>query len=314
MEKYKSLFNVFYVLGQCPFYITKDGESGFQVKFPKYFVPRTFLRTSFWLGIYLYIYIAQETSVQTRIEISYVTSVLAVGTISLDFLLLNLILLFQYPKQKDLLYELLKIQTLVNQLEKFQFKGVLNEKRINRPKKLITLELAIKSTYLFLAPVLILADEGIHPFLTISPFLVLLYSILYQSIYNRLFLVLLQEPIDRYCQIIDRQSSLITSPVVLRMTHTFCRGIQSYNQVFKFHNLIIVKCYFVILVMLFYFSTVMMAVNFLGMFLFLLPSLHLVFDMFKLMGMCHRISRKIVRIKRKHNVEMDLAGPMVSSQ
>lgn len=297
MKQYKFLFNLFYLLGLCPFYISKDNEEQESAKFPRFFITRTLLITIATLSTYAYVFIAeQETAQPTRVEISYVTSTLAVGTITLDYLVLKVLLMIKYKIHRDLFYELLSIKDILR-LNSAQLIRKDNQSERSRSWKWISIETVIKSICLLLIPLILLGSSGIATVLATASFFAMFYTILYQFIYSRVYLVILNESIDGYLNLIEIKPNSRPLSIVDALKGIY-GGLSLYNRVFKFHNLIVIKCAFVILVMLLYFATILMAISWLAMFLVLPIALHIGYDVTALITLCHKTTGKINKIKK----------------
>lgn len=239
MEQYKNLFNFLNFLGLCPFSIVQS-KGDFEGKTSKYFVLITVVSTtvSFLMFAYTFFFSGDDSTIP-RIEISYVTSILAVSTITLDYFLLQALLLLLL-------------------------------------------------------------------------FFIMLYTILYQFIYNRLFLVVLNEAVEQSLLLVKDPVSRLDPAEIVEITRRFYKCIALYNSVFKYQNLILLKCAFMILLIMFYFTVVLvMAVDFLSVLPFVLVILHFGFDVTSLITLCDETARKVKHVKMIYNAEMICSEPTV---
>lgn len=308
MEQYKNLFNFLNFLGLCPFSIVQS-KGDFEGKTSKYFVLITVVSTtvSFLMFAYTFFFSGDDSTIP-RIEISYVTSILAVSTITLDYFLLQALLLLTYKRHGKLFCELMAIDQHIRRRKLRDM-----QRKILRKRKLLFIEIIIKSLYLLLLiPVLLFVILDLKTALGSFSFFIMLYTILYQFIYNRLFLVVLNEAVDQSLLLVKDPVSRLDPAEIVEITRRFYKCIALYNSVFKYQNLILLKCAFMILLIMFYFTVVLvMAVDFLSVLPFVLVILHFGFDVTSLITLCDETARKVKHVKMIYNAEMICSEPTV---
>lgn len=308
MRQYKTLLSFFNFIGLCPFSVIKS-EEDFEARPSKYLAIKTVLKTTVSFAIFAYSFFAgSDSAIPGRIEISYVTSILAVGTITLDYFLLQALLLYTCDGHRKLYYDLMAFDKHTRERNSH---GNVHQ-QVNRRRKLLSIEIIIKSLFLFSLTMILFVTTDINAAIGTFAFLIMLYTILFQFIYNRLFLVIMNEAVDQSLPYIEHPVSRLTPAEIVEITRRFYKCIALYNRVFKYQNLILLKCAFLILLIMFYFTVVLvMAVDFLSGFAFVLVILHFGYDVTSLIRLCEETIRKVKLIKMKYNAEMSDSEPMV---
>lgn len=303
-QRYRRVFNFFFIIGVCPFIITKDNE----VKVPRFFVSLTVIKVGLLLAAYLYTMFGfpEDSIIGTRISVSILTISLAVFTISVDFILLQFLVIMKYKKQRELLLQLLSLGDVIKRITG---PGAENEeKQIHGPMKNAFRETRIKSLYLLPIPIIVsILFRDLRTSLITFSFLTMFYAVLYQSIYNRLFLVILNESIDRYLLHIKAHHHCLRPMDIVGATKSFHRAIVSYNGTFKHQNLILIECSFIVLLLCSYITSIALTESGVLFGIAFLPILsHVGYDFIMLIWTSHSTTANIRMIKRIHSREMEI--------
>lgn len=302
MHGFDRVFNYLFLLGVCPFYIRS----------PQLFVSRSFstaavLKITFGLAACGFtLYTGREFVFKpARIDVSFLTMISCITTVVIDFLLLQILLLAKHETQAALFLELLGIERSMDVL----LGPVTDPKRVYSTRKRTTREIVAKSIILFPIPVIpcVLFPE-LANILMILSFFVMFYSVLFQFMHNRLFLVILNLSVDRYIIHIENDENLLPPEIIVKCVREFHGAIVTYNRTFRYQNMILAHCAFMVLLLFIYVATILgTKYDFSVSFLFLPAFLLIGHDIGSLVGLCSVTTGKLEQIKRIHSRQLDVA-------
>lgn len=306
MHRFKNIFNYFFILGVCPFYIQQN-----QVKVSRFYSAVTTIKTFFFFAAYIYtIFVYSDYFTHPdRVDVSFLAIVLGVVTIALDFIFLEICLIVKQKAQKDLFLKYTFIKETVERLA-----GSLSateKSRIERNWRRTTHEITVKSIYLIPIPIVAasLISSDIHVILCVVSFVAMLYSILFQFIHNRLFLIIFYESLELYHTLIKATVSSLPPEMIVKIIRQFHEGIRSYNKTFKFQNLVLIQTAFVTLLLLLYVATAMLTKIGPSVSLALAPAIiQISHDVGIFIYTCHSINSKIKAIKATHSRHLKVDG------
>lgn len=273
-------------MGLSPFYIPKEIP-----KTPRFFALICFIRTTYTLSSYLYLYFVDglAAALPTRIEISLITSLIALMTVIVDYFLLQLLLLVNHSRKGRLLLQIFALKEKIYALEE------IKEKR--RRWKLISIELTIKMT-IFIISMIALIIVGVDLIVATFSFSMMVNSIILQFAFNRIYLDIISDSLEKYLKLFKGRNF-----VVVEILKDISNCIRGFEKEFKIQNLILIKFSFVITLLFTYYATVLViAFNWIASIIFFPIIAHTVYDLTIFVRVCHNIQLNIDRIKQQHNV------------
>lgn len=303
MHGFDRVFNYFFLLGVSPFYIRS----------PQLIVSRSFsaaavLKLIFGLAACLFtLYTGREFVFKpSRIDVSFLTMISAISTVAIDFLLLQILLLAKNETQATLLLELRAIERSMDVL----LGPVTDQQRVFSTLKRTTREIILKSVILFSIPLIPCAlFPELAYVLIICSFFIMFYSVLFQFMHNRLFLVYLNQSIDRYMIYIENDANPpLTSQIIVKCVRAFHGSIVTYNRTFRYQNMILAHCAFMVLLLFIYIATILgTKYDFSVSFLFLPGFILMGHDLGRLVWLCSVTASKLEQIKRVHSRQLEVA-------
>lgn len=310
MLRFKRLFNFFFLIGVCPFFI-KNSD---MVSVPWTCSAAAGIRVMALYGIYAYIGFPFLLLFQNlRIDVSLLTTSMNLILLPIDFLILQLLLIWSREAQAKLLIQLIAIKKMIKRITR---NGQYEEfSKLNRSWKRAQIEAIIKSIYYFFIPFIIPRfTSDLNIIILATSILAMFYIVLFQFIHNRLFLTILIEAIDRYLIWIGGPNPKLSPTTMVHVIRQLHDAITSYNRTFKYHNMVLIQCGFTVLLMMAYLMTIS-STKF-GVLVSLLFSpvfLQVLHDVGHLIWNCNAIIEKIKEIKRIHSgqLKIDQKAPTV---
>lgn len=305
MNRLENIFNYFFLLGLCPFKFKSH-----EITVPRFYVVVVAIKFIFGvLASCFTIYTVRGYLFRPkRLDVSFLTMVTTIGTILIDYLVLQILLMNKIKLQEKLLRELFRIQRIMDVV----IGPVADEaerKKVYSIVNIIKVEVILKSILFSPIPgIICYFYDNLEDIVIIFSFFAMLYSILFLFVHNRIFLVLLNQSIDRYVLYIEDEENPVLPPeIIIKCIREFHDFIGAYNRTFRYQNMILAQCAFMILLLLFYMAAAIGGNYHFGVSAMFIPAIFVIgYDIGMLVWYCHTTNTKLDQIRRIHSRQLDV--------